>query len=83
MRIDFSKLAEKTDGFSSADIETVVKDTIEKSFIENLEVSKTDNYLKSVKETISISEMLPKQIKKYEDAKKELKLKLVSKVLKS
>jgi len=83
LRIDFSKLAEKTDGFSSADIETVVKDTIEKSFIENLEVSKTDNYLKSVKETISISEMLPKQIKKYEDAKKELKLKLVSKVLKS
>ena len=77
--INFRLLAEKTEGFSGADIETVVKETIEEVFINNKDIAITEDYLNVVKGLTSISEMLPKQVKVYRKKQEEMKIKLASK----
>ena len=76
--IDIKKLASKTDGYSGADIETIVKETIENAFIEDKTDISTNDYLEVIKDITSISEMLKKQIEYYEKIKKELKMKKAS-----
>jgi len=77
--IDLSKLASKTEGYSGADIETIVKETIENAFIDNKKEITTNDYLNVIRDITSISEMLKKQIDYYEKLKKELKMKKASK----
>jgi SpoVK/Ycf46/Vps4 family AAA+-type ATPase len=76
--IDISILASKTEGYSGADIETIVKETIENAFIDNKKEITTDDYLSVIRDITSISEMLKKQIDYYEKLKKELKMKKAS-----
>jgi len=76
--INLSKLAKQTEGYSGADIETVVKETIENCFVNNKQPTTAD-YEKVIKDVVSISEMLKKQIENYEKLKKELKMKSASK----
>ncbi len=57
-------LLEKTKGYSGADIEAVVKDTIELAFIEGREEITTDDLLKTIKTTKSISVTLKDKIDK-------------------
>jgi len=76
--VDISKLAKQTKGYSGADIETVVKETIENCFVENKQPT-TKDYEKVIEDVVSISEMLKKQIENYNKLKKELKMKSASK----
>ena len=76
--IAFEQLAEKTKGYSGADIETVVKETIESCFIDKIEIATTKNYLDVIKTITSISDMLPEKIKAYKQLKEKMKIKLAT-----
>ena len=65
--IDSIALIKETEGFNGADLEAVVKDTIESAFIEGRENITTEGLLASVKETKSISSTLAKKIKDIKD----------------
>ena len=56
-------LIKETDGFNGADLEAVVKDTIELAFIEGRSAITTDDSIKTVKDTKSISSTLKEKIK--------------------
>lgn len=60
--IDTIKLLKETEGFSGADIEAVVKETIEAAFILNDKTVTTEKILNTVKATKSISVTLKDQI---------------------
>lgn len=61
-KIDTIALIKETEGFNGADLEAVVKDTIEKAFIEEKETITTDDLINSVKDTKSISSTLKDKI---------------------
>lgn len=65
--IDSIALIKETEGFNGADLEAVVKDTIEKAFIAGKDIITTEDLLSSVKDTKSISCTLKGKI---EDLKK-------------
>lgn len=71
--IDIQKLVEKTDGYSGADIEGVVKDGIENTFADEKPALTTEYILKAIEETHSLKEIMGKTIeelsKKYEQQK--------------
>ncbi len=73
--IDLKQLSEKSDGYSGADIETVVKETIENCFIENKEVASTKDYMSAMKDITSISKMLPEKVKEYEKMRDKMNIK--------
>jgi len=77
--VDLASLASKTEGYSGADIEMAVKETIEEAFIAKKEIATTEDYLHTIKDMISISEMLSEQIQYYKEKKDELKIKPASK----
>lgn len=60
--IDTIALIKKTDGFNGADLEAVVKDTIELAFIEGRQSITTEDLLNAIKETKSISSTLKDKI---------------------
>ncbi len=77
--IDFAKLAENCEGFSGADIESCVKETIEDAFINDKSAIETEDYLKTIKNITSISEMFPDKIKEYKKFRDKMKIKPASK----
>lgn len=60
--IDSISLIKETEGFNGADLEAVVKDTIELAFIEGREKIATEDLMRSVKDTKSISKTLKDKI---------------------
>ncbi len=60
--IDSIALIKETDGFNGADLEAVVKDTIEMAFIDGKDNITTKDLLKSIKDTKSISSTLKEKI---------------------
>lgn len=60
--IDSIALIKETEGFNGADLEAVVKDTIEKAFIEERKTITTEDLIMSVKDTKSISKTLKDKI---------------------
>lgn len=71
--IDIKKLAEKTDGFSGADIEAVVKEAIEQAFVENRADLTTEKLMNVIKNTVSLKNIMNEQIKEYETKFKNIK----------
>jgi len=69
--IIISELVTKTKGFSGADIESVVKDAIEKSFAKDKNGIQTEDILDAIKSTHCISEIMKESlnnmIKEYEN----------------
>lgn len=76
--IDIKKLAEKTDGFSGADIEAVVKETIETAFVNNRSTLTTETLIEIIINTHPLKEVMKHKIKEYEDKFKDLKIKAAS-----
>lgn len=76
--IDSIALIKETQGFNGADIEAVVKDTIELAFIEEKNTITTDDLLKSVKDTKSISNTLKEKIDQIKDTIKKIDIKPAS-----
>ncbi|MDD5754811.1 MAG: AAA family ATPase, partial [Methylococcales bacterium] len=65
--IDLKKLAEKTDGFSGADIEAVVKEAIEMAFVNNRVAPTTESLIDIISNTHPLKEVMKHKIKEYEE----------------
>ena len=76
--IDIKKLAEKTDGFSGADIEAVVKEAIEVTFVEHCAVLTTERLINVIDSTHPLKVVMKDKVKEYEDKFKNLKIKAAS-----
>ena len=77
--IDSIALIKETEGFNGADLEAVVKDTIEMAFIDGKESITTEDLLKSVKDTKSISSTLKDKIKEIKSTIDKIDIKSASK----
>lgn len=76
--IDTIALIKKTQGFNGADIEAVVKDTIETAFINGKSTITTEDLLKSVEDTKSISNTLKDKIQLIKDTIEKIDIKPAS-----
>ena len=72
-------MIKETEGFNGADLEAVVKDTIEMAFIDNREKITTEDLLKSVKDTKSISSTLRDKISEIKSTISKIDIKPASK----
>lgn len=72
-------LIKKTEGFNGADLEAVVKDTIELAFIKGQESIKTDDLIRTVQNTKSISCTLKDKITEIKDTISKIDIKPASK----
>ena len=72
-------LIKETDGFNGADLEAVVKDTIEMAFIDEREVITTEDLLEVIKDTKSISKTLGDKITEIRDVIKKIDIMPASK----
>lgn len=77
--IDSIALIKETEGFNGADIEAVVKDTIEKAFIDGNSTITTEDLITTVKDTKSISSTLKEKIDNIKQTVKNIDIKPASK----
>ena len=66
--IDLVRIVKCTDGFNGADIEAVVKETIERAFIDGRDYITTEDIQETIKDTKSISDTLKSKIEKIKEA---------------
>ena len=69
--VDVRKVADSTEGFSGADLESVVKDAIERAFVDDKRSLTTDLLLVSVKETFPLAKMMGDDLEKGRKIYKE------------
>ncbi|MBF0228232.1 MAG: AAA family ATPase [Desulfamplus sp.] len=79
-RIDTIKLLKDSEGFSGADIEAVVKESIEKAFVSDEIELDTSILLQTIKNTRSLSETLKVKIEKMKKALEQYDMKSASAV---
>lgn len=76
--IDSCVLSKETEGYNGADLEAVVRDTIEMAFIEGKDIITTEDLRKSVKNIKSISDTLKDQIKQIKETISKVDIKPAS-----
>lgn len=76
--IDTISLIDVTKGFSGADLESVVKETIEEAFINDKDIITTEDLVITAKKTKSISTTLKDKIIAVKESYKKLDLKAAS-----
>jgi len=76
--IDLDRLSAKTDGYSGADIEGVVRESVEAVFAGGRDKLTTDDILKAIESTHSLSEIMKEPIEKMEKVYKDRKFKNAS-----
>ena len=76
--INLDALVRQTDGYSGADIEGVVKDSVENAFILSKDSLTTDDVLEAVKNTHSLSEVMKEPIKIMKEVYEKCKFKNAS-----
>lgn len=76
--IDSIALIKETDGFNGADLEAVVKDTIEMAFIDGKTAITTEDLMRSVKDTKSISSTLKDKIAQIKNTVSKIDIKPAS-----
>lgn len=77
--IDTIKLMKETDGYNGADLEYVVKETIESAFIENKTKITTEDFLRTIEDTKSISHTLKEKLDKIRESVEKMDIKSASK----
>lgn len=77
-RVDTIKLLKDSEGFSGADIEAVVKESIEKSFISDQIELDTSILIQTIKNTRSLSETLKTKIEQMKKALEQYDMKSAS-----
>lgn len=77
--IDLDKLVGKTEGYSGADLEGVVKDAVEDAFANGKQAVTTDDILRMIENTHSLSEIMKEPLEKMNKEYKERKFKNASK----
>ncbi|MCC5911428.1 MAG: AAA family ATPase [Clostridiaceae bacterium] len=78
--IDTIALIEETKGFNGADLEAVIKETIENAFINEKQTITTADLQKSIKDTKSISSTLKEKISQIKDTISKIDIKPASKI---
>lgn len=73
--IDYAQLAAQTDGFTGADIESVVKESVEQAFVENKSSLDTTRILSVIKATHPLKMVMKDKIQEYETTFKHLCIK--------
>lgn len=76
--IDLEKLTGKTDQYSGADIEAVVKESIETAFIDNAKELTTDRILKTISTTQPLGEVMKDQVEAFKKKFEKMKIKRAS-----
>lgn len=76
--IDSIALIKETEGFNGADLEAVVKDTIEMAFIDGRTTITTEDLVRSVKDTKSISSTLKDKIEQIKATVNKIDIKPAS-----
>ena len=76
--IDYAKLAETTDGFTGADIESVVKEAIEQAFVDGKSALTTERILRVIEATYPLKLVMKDKVKEYQDKFKVLRIKKAS-----
>lgn len=76
--IDLTKLADATDGYSGADIEGVVKDSVEEAFTQGHNKITTQTLLEAISNTHSLSEIMKDSLDKLQAAYQQRKFKNAS-----
>ena len=72
-------MVRKTDGYNGADLEAVVKDTVEKVFIDSRDTINTEDLLASVDDTKSISQTLKGKMDEIRKSVEKIDIKSASK----
>lgn len=73
--IDIPKLVNKTDGYSGADIEGVVKDAVENAFCDDAKTVTTKYIIDAINATKSLSDIMKDDLKKMQDEYEKRQLK--------
>ncbi len=76
--IDYAQLAAKTDGFTGADIEAVVKETIEQAFVGDKAALTTERILCVIEATDPLKIVMKDKVQEYEAKFKNLHIKKAS-----
>ena len=79
IEIDTIALLKETEGFNGADLEAVVKETIENAFIESKEIITTKDLLDVIENTKSISDTMEDKIEQIKDTISNMDIKQASK----
>jgi ATP-dependent 26S proteasome regulatory subunit len=77
-QIDIGALVSKTEGYSGADIEGVVGESVEKVFVQKKAVLTTDDILQCIQNTHSLSEIMKEPLEKMDQMYKDRKFKKAS-----
>lgn len=77
--IDFAALVRETKGYSGADIEGVVKDSVKNTFVNGKTALDTQEILNAIKSTNSLSEVMKDAIEKMREVYKKCSFKNASK----
>ena len=77
-KIDLDKLVLRTNGYSGADIEGVIKESIENVYYEDRKSLTTEDILESIKNTHSLSEIMKEPLKKMSEEYENRKFKNAS-----
>lgn len=78
-KIDMNRLLDKTDGYSGADIEGVVRESVEAAFADDRSGLTTDDLLRVIQNTHSLSEIMKEPIEKMKKEYETRHLKNASK----
>ena len=77
-RVDTRQLAKETEGFSGADLESVVKDAIEQAFIEGKGDLTLEHLRRSAKDTVPMAKLMQDKKKEYDKKFGEMGIKSAS-----
>ena len=77
-KIDVQKLVGLTEGYSGADIEGVVRDSVEDAFVNDKKSVTTEDIVKAIKNTRSLSEVMKDSLKGIKEYYKSSKFKSAS-----
>jgi SpoVK/Ycf46/Vps4 family AAA+-type ATPase len=76
--INLDELVKATKDYSGADIEAVVKDSIESAFVDNARRLDTARLLRIIKDTQPLGEVMKDKVKEYKDKFEKMKIKKAS-----
>ncbi|MEE1132041.1 MAG: hypothetical protein UHX00_10530, partial [Caryophanon sp.] len=77
--IDLKRLVEATDGYNGADIESIVKETIENVYLDDRNIVETDDLLATIRDTKSISKSLGEKLEQLRKSMDKISIKPASK----
>ena len=76
--ISLSELARLTNQYSGADIESVIKETIEKAFVDNQAKIDTQRIKNMISQTHPLGQIMKDKVKEYKDKFEQMKIKSAS-----